>query len=559
MHNSFILDLAKKTPTAEQIINSDYFQTILDEYLRNVQVNDTHLFELLNSTFKRNLHLELKQTFLKLLKTNYQSLKASLYPLSEDQDEILSLLDGLYDTWRNKQRYALINYSLHPLTSAAFIKKNEQLGAAIVKTYRIIYENVLGHEQMVYRQLPSGTNAGFILKEDKELNYPQELAFMKGSLLLQTLLIRPPFIASSEQNTRKGIFKELALPLRDEDYDSSDHIGVALKIKGHVGYVFISKAFMSFIVGLGNLFRVVDFNEVKDVKPDFIIAYGVNVEHKECYYYKSKDGIYVGVCPFQAEIDYFGYLKKMILTLHNLVMIDEGKLPIHGAAIKVILNNGKSYNIVIMGDSGAGKSETIEALGTISDSSIHGIVTIYDDMGTFILQDKEVYTNGTETGAFVRLDDLDKGYSLRSIDRSVYLNIETVNSRVVIPITTYKETKSLHHVDAFLLADNFTNSPVGITEYKDEVSAKKDFIKGERVAKGTTSEVGRVTTFLANPFGPVQRQKDCEVLIDQFFDALYKNGIFVGKIYTKLSLDPLHGPQLGAKALLKLIKGFKGE
>ena len=42
---------------------------------------------------------------------------------------------------------------------------------------------------------------------------------------------------------------------------------------------------------------------------------------------------YISHC---EEIDYFGYMKKMTLTLHNLIMIKRGYLPIHGC-------NGKYY------------------------------------------------------------------------------------------------------------------------------------------------------------------------------------------------------------------------
>ena len=47
----------------------------------------------------------------------------------------------------------------------------------------------------------------------------------------------------------------------------------------------------------------------------------------------------------------------MLLTLHNLIMIKRGYLPIHGAMVNIEMKNGKQANVVIMGDSGAGKSE----------------------------------------------------------------------------------------------------------------------------------------------------------------------------------------------------------
>lgn len=59
------------------------------------------------------------------------------------------------------------------------------------------------------------------------------------------------------------------------------------------------------------------------------MIFGYEDEHiKECYYYKLNDGTYVGVFPDTPEIDYFGYVKKMILTLHNLNRINNNELPI---------------------------------------------------------------------------------------------------------------------------------------------------------------------------------------------------------------------------------------
>ncbi len=556
MNNTLIFEFSNHKLTSEEILNSSFFKDILHEYLCSLESEDIKLYNLINDTFIDNIDNKIHSLFIELLSGNYSNIEKQLLPLSEDKYEFLSMIDGIYDVWRSKQRYALINSNKFNIESSKFVSLNEEFQSIIVSTYRKIYENVLGHEQIVYRQLPSGTNASFIIENSSKLDLPHELGFLESTPRLKTLLINPPFISSSKKNTREGIFSTHNLFVDKESYDSNNNIAIAIKINHKVGYLFISKEYLSFIVALGNLFKIVDFSDVENKKPEFILFFGINIDYNLCYYYKLEDGTYVGVCPEKANIDYFGYLKKMILTLHNLHMIDERKLPIHGAGIRIQLTNKKSFNVVILGDSGAGKSETIEALNMLRDPLIDKIYTIFDDMGTFEINDSQVYCSGTETGAFVRLDDLEKGYSLRSVDRSVFLNIESVNSRVVIPITTYKETKKLHHVDMFLLADNFTSSNDGIIKFNDEKIAINEFIKGERVAKGTTSEIGKVSTFFANPFGPLQRKEECKELINDIFDDLYKNKIFIGKLFTKLSIDPHNGPKEGAVALLNLLRSI---
>ena len=100
-----------------------------------------------------------------------------------------------------------------------------------------------------------------------------------------------------------------------------------------------------------------------------------------------------------------GYLKKMTLTLHNVRKMQKGWLPIHGAFVNITLKSGKRKGIMLMGDSGAGKSESIEALKIAGADVIKDIEAVPDDMGTIHLR-RCLYGQGTEIGAFIRLDDL---------------------------------------------------------------------------------------------------------------------------------------------------------
>ena len=101
-------------------------------------------------------------------------------------------------------------------------------------------------------------------------------------------------------------------------------------------------------------------------------------------------------------IEYFGYLKKMILTLHNLAMIEKGWLPLHGAMINLTLQDGTKKGVIMIGDSGAGKSETIEALTNLSEDVIVSREIIFDDMGSLHLDEQgQIRAQGTEIGAFV--------------------------------------------------------------------------------------------------------------------------------------------------------------
>jgi len=223
--------------------------------------------------------------------------------------------------------------------------------------------------------------------------------------------------------------------------------------------------------------------------------------------------------------------------VHNLHMIYENRLPIHGSMVRISFSNGKTKSVVFFGDSGAGKSESIEALQEIADDKIINIETVFDDMGSFAFDDEgNVYAQGTETGAFVRLDDLSSSVAFNNMDRGIYLNPELKNARVILPANTYKHVIEHHEIDMWVYANNY-DAEIGLHQFPDEDKAKATFIAGKRKALGTTDEVGMSTTFFANPFGPVQEEAKTRPIIDKVFNKLYKDKIYVGEIYTHLGYD----------------------
>ena len=240
-------------------------------------------------------------------------------------------------------------------------------------------------------------------------------------------------------------------------------------------------------------------------------------------------------------------------------MINRGWLPIHGAMVNIYLKDGTKKGLMFMGDSGAGKSETIEALSALASDLIDHQETVFDDMGTIHLdKDGNLRAQGTEIGAFVRLDDLDKGTAYKDMDRSIFFNPEKPNARVVLPAAPYDVVTSDHKIDCFLYANNYTDKR-GLHWFSDRDGAENVFVQGKRFALGTTQEKGLSTTFFANPFGPMQRQEQCGKLINKMFDALFEQNIPVGEIYTCLGLPNKgdHGIDQAAQALLDFVKNGK--
>ena len=239
----------------------------------------------------------------------------------------------------------------------------------------------------------------------------------------------------------------------------------------------------------------------------------------------------------------------------------KGYLPIHGAGVNVVLQNGKTANIVILGDSGAGKSESIEAFRSLAKEYIRDMTVIFDDMGSFRIKNGEVAAYGTEIGAFVRLDDLDSGYAFKQIDRSIFMNPDKVNARLIMPVADHKQIMEGYKVDFFLYANNYDRlnpDDKSISLFDNKKEAIKTFKAGARMAKGTTTEEGLVKSYFANPFGPFQKQEMCDDLIETYFDKLFKGNIKVGTIRTQLAIDNMEseGPKKSARELFEIIKSL---
>jgi energy-coupling factor transporter ATP-binding protein EcfA2 len=312
------------------------------------------------------------------------------------------------------------------------------------------------------------------------------------------------------------------------------------------------------------LFELAREEDYRGKKPDIIYVFGSREsgeEIKTVFYDDEKNDIMLGYVSHSEDIDYFGYMKKMSLTLHNLIMIKRGFLPIHGAMVNIVLKNGKEANVIIMGDSGAGKSESLEAFRTLSEEHISDMTIVFDDMGTIKEKDGKIYGYGTEIGAFVRLDDLDQGYAFKEMDRSIFMNPDKINARLVMPVASYKEIMKGYKVDLFLYANNYDNVEEGensIQYFNSPEEAIKVFKAGARMAKGTTTEKGLVESYFANPFGPAQKQKECDILLDKYFNNLYKAEAKVGQMKTCLAIQGLEkeGPRKAALELFEIISNL---
>lgn len=509
-----------------------------------------------------------KEDFLRFFKLvlNYQLKDILKYHYGFDllimhSEEIYTLVEGFYDYWRRLERYAIIHVSSNQIQyKDENIQKNlAQFSEVILNTYRTISEKLLGEEFGIYRSLPAGVNASLSVSYNKWMARNSRYSFLSMVEFINQIIIKPPFISYTAKNKRTGTYPEVfENPVEEiqQNFKAEEYYCYAAHVGSALAYVYFHRDYLSHGVTLCNLFDFIPLSKCYGQKPELLYIFGADVEKESVFFHDKDENIYVGIAPHNSSIDYFGYMKKMLLTLYNVKMINQGNLPLHGACVNITMKDGRTKNVVIIGDSGAGKSETLAALSECAGANISDQLTVFDDMGTFKLENGRIYAYGTEIGAFVRLDDMALGYAYKEMDRAIFMNPDKINSRLVIPVATYGQIMKGYPVDMVLYANNYeeTNQPLKIFKNKEE--ALKVFIKGARKAKGTTQEIGLVESFFANPFGPVQRMKQTQKLLDLYFTRLFNDNIIVGELYTQLAVSGKEheGPGAAAEKLFEILK-----
>lgn len=564
---------AKYCSTFEGVLESEGFRRVLDSYLRRIQNKRTlsyrYLSKALNSEDVLVLRRDLMRAFKFLTVMNVEEIvefNEKYTELLTQKEELIGLVEELYLFWRRLERYTLINGGRldNGLARISFTEANDSLSKLILRLYRKVEKNILDKQPKVFRQIPAGGNSCIMINK---ILWPMPNGYeaLENIPFIDSILLETPFITYPKRNTRTGMFSEVyENPLKYANINEDHWFCYPAKVGELLAYIYFHRDYMAHGITLCNLFEMARKEECRGRKPDMIYVFGANDEDgdeglKTVFYDDKENGIMLGYVNHSEEIDYFGYMKKMTLTLHNLIMIKRGNLPIHGAMVNITLKDGKTANVAIMGDSGAGKSESLEAFRTLGEDYISNMTIIFDDMGTFKLKDGKIFGYGTETGAFVRLDDLDQGYAFKEMDRSIFMNPDKTNARLVMPVAPYNEIIKGYEIDLFYYANNYDEVEEdgnSISYFENAKDAIKVFRSGARMAKGTTSEKGLVESYFANPFGPAQKQEETDKLLDKYFDAMFDGTVKVGQLRTCLGVKGQEkvGPRNAALELLEEIK-----
>lgn len=300
-----------------------------------------------------------------------------------------------------------------------------------------------------------------------------------------------------------------------------DYVMKMLQIGGTKVLVVIKNSYQHYLAEELRLFPQIEISDIDDptnLRPDAVSFLGIpskviGEQYRIGYFFdKTQDGKNLPVSWVDEEniTDYMGYLKKPILTVANEKVKEKGMLPIHGSAFTITFKNGLRKTIVMAGDSGTGKSETIIAMMEKiikRDGGAQNVASIDllsgDMLSLFVAEDNklvggetQIYMVGTEKGDYMRTTDISEGWQERFrdlIESGSHTNAkDPTNPRITVD-GICDENKFLIpvRVNGFFNINNFDTPPGGQALVKTEDARNllmHEYVRGYRGEKGTSGD-----------------------------------------------------------------------
>ena len=390
--------------------------------------------------------------------------------------------------------------------------------------YRDVAENITGTRPRVLRQVAAGAEVGVYAVRHKWPVPARYRELLTGIPFVRDLLLYPPLLLDPPMNTRTGQFTEVEdNPLDGLKLSARSGSATRRSWAGSIVFVYFHRRFMGLGLSLANLFEVASDEEIA-AGPDAVYLYGVPPaalarfgDLPTVFHDDRRGRLLVAAVPLEDRFGYFGYLKKMVLTLHNVAAMDRGVMPFHGAYARLTLDDGTprhgARSSATPPRARARRSRRCAWPARSASARCASSPTTWARSRSAPAASCSGF--GTEIGAFVRLDDLQQGYAFGQLDRSIIMSPNRVNARVVLPVTSLEDVLRGYPVDFLLYANNHEAVDDGhpvVDRLTDEEAALAVFREGAAMSKGTTTEVGITNSYFANPFGPAQRREQHEAL-----------------------------------------------
>src|SRR5512136_657051 len=283
--------------------------------------------------------------------------------LMADPQLLNDFVEYLYNYWRSYDRFIVcdsVGDGLDIRPYRTFNATIEQLTHLVRSTYRDVQENITGVHPRIYRQVWAGAEMAAI-SLPIDIPYPNDVyRKLNQVMVIRQVLLNPPVILDPPTNRRTGEFQKVHInPLRLIDITGDEWLCYPAKVGPLLITIYFHRKFFELGFSLSNLFELADDEDLQR-QLDAVYMYGVPEDALDglgvfatVFYDDEEHDILVAAVPRRDEFGYFGYLKKMVLTLHNIKMMRRDKLPFHGALVKIALRPDREATILLIGDTGA--------------------------------------------------------------------------------------------------------------------------------------------------------------------------------------------------------------
>jgi len=348
-------------------------------------------------------------------------------------------------------------------------------------------------------------------------NYPADYCLLGQVPLTIAADMKTGVDYSTPSNKRAKPFYELKHnPLQLGQFNVEDWVSVPLQVGKSMIIAFIhkSRGCIEMEPGLLNLFPFAKIEDITSHRtPDGVFFFGdPSAEEKDLgYFYDADSKLLIGLVPNIDELKYFGYAKKPILTLHNVLAILSGDIPLHCGCTRYVVRFDDDNQPYIA-----------EMLIKADDMGKISLVKSTDDGVT-----RPVFC-GTETGAFACLDGFSEQAKMQMAGREVGYNKDTgSNARQIVPVADADELYREDPLDMLMYMNNFALTEPGESTVKADMKveeALQHFRLGERVAAGSTQthRGAKESSYWANPF-PLLKDTDDSILHPALFKQFSEN------------------------------------
>ena len=504
-----ILEIRDGCTTPSQLLKSKAFSQYLDIYKKQF-IKELKNRE--NTDLKDDvLH---KIDYIDGIDANtYISIIEGETPFSGDElkahRDSVKFIDGAFHHYRTKSYTRLVrlhNEILEEGMDAEMIKDNvslkaDKLSELILETRRILLIRAgLGDGVRRSKGLECHPNVAVGEISGHFVNLPGDYSSLSKVPMTTAADMRTGVYYTTHANKRAFPFYALDHnPFKNDKFKPEDYVAIPFEVGAWniLCYIHKSRGCVEMEPGLLNLFPFSNVKNITDKQPDGIFIFGCpNSDMKDLGYFHDKgNNMLVGLIPNLDDCKYFGYGKKPILTLHNVLCILNGDLPLHCGATRYVVRFDEKTNEPY-----------------IFDSFIKA-----DDMGRAKLEkndkDEIPYFYGTETGAFACLDGFSEHAKMQMEGREIGYNKHSgTNARQIVPVTEYSEISTGSELDIILYLNNYELIAPGDSCMKTDMTpdeALEHFRSGSRVAAGSTqTHRGDVEiSYWANPF-PLLKDKE---------------------------------------------------